>query len=283
MLNKLTKWLSLVLLATVAGLGFADTRPLLVTSIHPMTLIAGDLADDWLEVKQLLADNQEPHHVSLSISQRRLLENADLVLWVGEFMEGFLVRGMAALPDEKQISMQKALSQSDNRFEDPHYWLDPAKVRVLYRALAAKLIDRFPERQSQIENRLADALNLLDTGVARARASLAPGGSRKIVVDHQAYGHLREFLGIEILGALTDERGAALGARGFAGLMGQPEVDCVVVEQLPPVRGAVKLAKHYNRPIVEIDPLGRRVPIEEGYAGFLRDLSLGFQRCFGGP
>lgn len=279
MLSKLVKLFSIVLLL-ISSPGFSDDRPVVVASIHPLTLIAFDLAGDWAEVKQVLADNQEPHHVSLSISQRRLLEDADIVLWVGEFMEGFLVKGMATVPDDRQLSMQSVVAGGEIEFEDAHYWLDPDKVGDFYRVVAAALSQRFPQHRAQIDVRLANSLSRLEQGVAEVRALLAPVISRKVIVDHQAYSHLQPFLGIEILGALTDERGAALGARGFSRLMGQTKVDCIVVEQLPPVRGAVKLAKHYGRPIVEIDPLGRGVSVEEGYAGLLRAFGRGFQRCF---
>jgi len=176
--------------------------------------------------------------------------------------------------------VQSVVAGGEIDFEDAHYWLDPDKVGDFYRVVAAALSQRFPQHRAQIDVRLANSLSRLEQGVAEVRALLAPVISRKVIVDHQAYSHLQPFLGIEILGALTDERGAALGARGFSRLMGQTKVDCIVVEQLPPVRGAVKLAKHYGRPIVEIDPLGRGVSVEEGYAGLLRAFGRGFQRCF---
>lgn len=277
--SKFAKLLAITLLL-VSNLVVADVRPVLVTSIHPLTLIASDLAGDWLEVKQLLADNQEPHHVSLSISQRELLEAPDLVLWVGPFMESFLVKAMAAVPEERQLSMQEIVYGETASFEDAHYWLDPFKVRLFYAALADRLKAQFPDYEQQIDVSLENALDRLDSAVTDAHGALATYAGRKVIVDHQAYGHLAAFAGIEVLGALTDERGASLGARGFGKLMSQTDVACILVEQLPPVKGAIKLAQHYERPLVEIDPLGRRVSVEHGYVGLLGAVVDGLKDCF---
>jgi zinc transport system substrate-binding protein len=277
--SKFAKFSAITLLLA-SNLVVADVRPVLVTSIHPLTLIASDLAGDWLEVKQLLADNQEPHHVSLSISQRELLEDPGLVLWVGPFMESFLVKAMAGVPEQHQLSMQEIVSSEKSSFEDAHYWLDPFKVRLFYAALADRLQAQFPDYGQQIDVSLENALGRLDSAIVDAQVALAPYSGSKVIVDHQAYGHLAGFAGIEVLGALTDERGASLGARGFGKLMNQTEVACILVEQLPPVKGAIKLAQHYDRPLVEIDPLGRHVSVEQGYIGLLGAVVDGLKDCF---
>src|SRR5690606_40425237 len=77
---------------------------LVVTSIRPLTLIARELAGGDAEVRELLTAGEDPHHVALSSSRRRLLARADLVVWVGPGLEAFLAKPLAGLDAERVLT-----------------------------------------------------------------------------------------------------------------------------------------------------------------------------------
>ena len=264
--------------------GLAAEKPLLVASIRPLALMAGDLGGDWLEVRQLLKDNQEPHHVALTISQRRLIEEAQLILWVGPTLENYLADGVRGRPAGAALSLEDiAASHFADRDMggDAHLWLEPDIVRGVYRELAGMLAARYPQRRAAIEARLDRVLVALDDRVAAIAAEFADLGTDRGVplVDHQAYGYFMEYFGIPLAGALVDARGVPAGARSLAALEATANASCLVVERLPPTRRASQLAERLGLKLVAIDPLATAVPVDEGYLGLIEDMASGFRAC----
>ena len=62
----------------------------LVASIRPLAFLLNELALPADEVIQLVSNNSSAHHYQLKVSDRRLLQSADLVVWVGPALELFL-------------------------------------------------------------------------------------------------------------------------------------------------------------------------------------------------
>ena len=283
----------------------SDVR--VVASIRPLALMAADLGGDWLQVDTLLAANQEPHHLSLSISQRRLLSRADLVLWVDPGLEAYLVKPLSDRPPQISLAFRGVLAEppssplaptrgehddhSNHRGDDHgeqrshdhggdfHYWLDPDLVAEYYQLLAARLIDLAPTREAAIRAQLQQRLAALRDFEADAAARLAPFARRPVLVDHQAYGYFARHFNLNIAGALVDESGVNAGPRTLAGLGQQREVRCVVVELLPPSRRADKMAAQLNVPVVAVNPLGSGLAPEAGFIDLLAAVTDGFVRC----
>jgi zinc transport system substrate-binding protein len=251
-----------------------------VTTIYPLTLIANDLGRGWLKTVQLLDNNQEPHHISLKISQREQIDNAPLILWVGPELENFLEKPLANVPEKRKLALSDAASPEDLSKQDPHYWLQPQIVKRYYRRLANRLRELYPEHADRIERNLERALERLDQAIVRAKNSQAGAEGKSVLVEHQAYQHYTDFFGITIAGALVDSRGMSAGARAVMQLRAESEAACVIVEQLPAARGISTVAADLNLDIVAIDPLGRESDKEMGYAGFLNGIHSGFQSCF---
>jgi zinc transport system substrate-binding protein len=75
----------------VDELRLADKAGLtLVASIRPLAFLLNELVLPADKVIQLVSDNNSAHHYQLKVSDRRLLQSADLVVWVGPELELFL-------------------------------------------------------------------------------------------------------------------------------------------------------------------------------------------------
>jgi len=279
----------ILLLLFCSGAFSAETskaEPLVVTSVHPLALLAADIGGNWLNVRQLLKDNQEPHHVALSFSQRRLLEDADLILWVSPSLETFLVQPLQSRPQQRQFSLA-AVSES-LPFEaagnpDPHLWLRPEAIGHYYREFARVLAEKFPEKRQLIAERLADRLAAVEAKLAEIATRLNRLDRKPVIVDHQAYSHFARYFAIPLAGALVDESGVAAGAKGIATLASTKNVACVVVEQLPAPQRAQKMADMLGVAIVAIDPLGMTIEPQEGLVALLESMAAGFEQCLGSP
>lgn len=87
----------LIVLACPAYAG--PESPKVVVSISPLHNLVSGIMEGAGEPTLLLPANASPHSHSLRPSDRRMLESADLLIWVGPELEGFLQRTVQTLPD----------------------------------------------------------------------------------------------------------------------------------------------------------------------------------------
>ena len=66
-----------------------------VATIKPLQLIAADIVGDTGRVDVLIPPGASPHHYSMKPSDRRKLDEAGLVAWVGPDLETFLVKTLS--------------------------------------------------------------------------------------------------------------------------------------------------------------------------------------------
>src|SRR5919106_6675550 len=81
----------------------ADPAPAVVVSIKPIhALVAGVMAG--VATPELLIEGAgSPHSYALRPSQAQALEEADVVFWVGEGLEAFLEKPLAALSGNAKV------------------------------------------------------------------------------------------------------------------------------------------------------------------------------------
>src|SRR5690606_10616423 len=94
---KLALLICAVLCASVACNRPETGSPQVLASIRPLTLLVTDLlaGTDSEAVYTLLPGNVDPHNYSLRVSDRKALQQARLVVWVGPDMERSLARPLA--------------------------------------------------------------------------------------------------------------------------------------------------------------------------------------------
>ncbi|MDX5298842.1 MAG: zinc ABC transporter substrate-binding protein, partial [Gammaproteobacteria bacterium] len=162
------------LMIGTAPLAWAE-KPLVTTTLHPLSLILSGIAGDQVEIRTLIPGNASPHTYQLRPSERQLLDEAALIVWVGPDMETFLDRLMhqpalsskvltlwpgAKMPAKdaddhdhdhaahKPSTDTHAHDEHDEHDEhdhdhgagqDPHIWLDPALVVQIGEQMHARL------------------------------------------------------------------------------------------------------------------------------------------------
>lgn len=88
----------------VLGAGVAQADVL--TSIKPLGFIANAITDGVTETKVLLPASASPHDYSLKPSDMSQLQSAQLVVWIGDGLEGFLEKSIEKLPKEKVLTLE---------------------------------------------------------------------------------------------------------------------------------------------------------------------------------
>ena len=81
-----------------AGIGAAQAEVNVVVSIKPVHALVAAIMDGAGTPDLIIEGTGSPHNYALKPSQAQLLQNADLVFWIGHDFEQFLENPLRALP-----------------------------------------------------------------------------------------------------------------------------------------------------------------------------------------
>jgi zinc transport system substrate-binding protein len=231
-----------VLLSMVAPLlSSAAAAPLVVATIKPVHSLVAMVMQGVAEPHLLITSGASPHTYSLRPSDAQTLQQADLVFWVGEGLETFLVKPLRALPRKARIialaeapgvvllpyrssglweahgpgstdsSTPHAHDEShpdgdddhEHRAADMHIWLDPANSQAMVHAAAAALSEVDPSHAETYRSNAEAALASLQALDDSLRQTLEPLAGRPYVVFHDAYHYLERRYGLTPVGSIT--------------------------------------------------------------------------------
>lgn len=172
----------------VVGATCTDTRteePTVVASFYPLAYAARELAGEGWTVVDLTPPGTEAHDVELSAEDRATIEEADVVLYLGE--TGFQPQVEQAVQDTRTRAV--AVSTRFRRFdlsEDPHIWLDPILFSDVIAQMAVGMRRLDPAVTARVQNIDARMERLHD----RYRRRLANCEYRTMIVSHEAFGYM---------------------------------------------------------------------------------------------
>ena len=124
-------WISFCLIIMTTSV--AQAR-LLVASTQPLYLIAQAVSAGIEQPMLLIPAQQDGHHVQIKPEDRRRVQHADLVLWVGTEYEAGLSSllsskpnaiALTSLPTLQRLPLRNLDGQPRPNTLDPHVWLAP--------------------------------------------------------------------------------------------------------------------------------------------------------------
>ena len=89
-MNKILKLISSVFIALLATISISKAEVKVVASIKPIHSLASYVMDGVGKPDLIVDGYNSPHGFSLKPSHAKMIENADLIIWVGEDLEAFL-------------------------------------------------------------------------------------------------------------------------------------------------------------------------------------------------
>ncbi|AWX15459.1 zinc ABC transporter substrate-binding protein [Mergibacter septicus] len=98
-------WKKTLFATLISGLSYTANANIL-TSIQPLGFIASAIADGVTTTEVLIPATASPHDYSLKPSDVKKLQNAGLVVWIGEDIDGFLEKAVKKLPTNKVITLE---------------------------------------------------------------------------------------------------------------------------------------------------------------------------------
>jgi zinc transport system substrate-binding protein len=111
----------LIILAILSCASLARAEPQVVVSIKPIHALTAAIMAGVGEPSLILKGAASPHGYALSPSDARALQNADLLIWVGPGLEGFLVSSLDSLAaNATQVMLMEAEGLTLLPWRDTH-------------------------------------------------------------------------------------------------------------------------------------------------------------------
>ncbi len=192
----------------------------IVTSFYPLAYFSEQVAQEYADISLLTETGSDPHHFTLSPSQRIQAEEADIFLYNGAGLDPWAetlakdLKAMGIITIEMAESLPEAFLHEAEEHEDehgheedehehgaidPHFWLNPEIAQEMTRIIKEALVQLDPENAEAYTSQallLTDRLTSLDKGF---KESLESCEQDTIVVAHDAYGYLAERYGFTTL------------------------------------------------------------------------------------
>lgn len=297
------------LVATTALPARAEA-PKVVVSIKPIHSLVASVMHGVGEPVLLVRGGASPHSYTMKPSDAKALSAADLVVWVGPELEGFLEKPLQAnapkatrltLMDLKSLTLLQAREggaweahdhgheqhgHADEHEElNSHIWLDPANARAIVTATADALTAKDPADAEAYRTNADRTLQALDALDAELKATLTPLKDKPFVVFHDAYQYFEARYDLSAVGSITvspDRRPSAKRLSAIRAKIAGLNAACVFSEpQFEPtlVRTVVEGTKAKTG---VLDPEGADLPEGEAlYPTLMRNLAASLRGCLG--
>ena len=283
-----------------------------LVSIKPFHSLVSAIMQDVSEPLLLINGNNSPHSSALRPSSAENLQQADLVFWGGEILEGFLTKpiqslssraklvslqetaGLRLLPLRSGIGWQKHETDSANDHSaedettstsgtDPHIWLDPYNAKIISSKIVEILTEMDPQNaQSYRRNgeKYGLRLELLDR---KLKAEMTKVAETPYMVFHDAYQYFEKRYQLNVVGSMTLHIGFGSSVRRLTAVrktIQKEKIRCIFSEPQFSPKLLQTVIAGTNVKQGTLDPLG--AGLESGaelYFTLLNNLSHNLSSC----
>ena len=272
-----------------------------LTTIKPLGFIAAAITDGVSEPKVLLPTGASPHDFSLRPSDIRSINSADLVVWVGPELEGFMAKPLANHPhalaltqvegmplfnyatqdshdshdhdahDHDHAAHEHGDHDHDEGHEghhhegvDPHIWLGPTQAKVIAKAIASELGKLDPANQARYDANLVAFDAKVDAKDKVIAGQMKAVNQKGYFVFHEAYGYWERHYGMSSKGHFTVSPERRPGAKTLVDIrkaLEEKQASCIYAE--PQFSPAVieSVARNTGAKVLLLDEVGEQVPL----------------------
>jgi zinc transport system substrate-binding protein len=257
-------------------------QPLIVTNLYPVQWLAQELVGDQASVISLTPEGTEPHDLALDAKDRKEIDKADVVLYLGADFQPDVQRAVdqlgadAVAEDLLTAPGVELLTAGDIGKEtlaggkDPHVWLSPVEMIAMADAAAGTIETALPQLAPTVETNLAQLRTSLEGLDARYRTELTNCDTRVLVTSHAAFGYLADAYGLQqvpIAGVTPEDEPDPKTLQSIAEIARQDNVKTVFFEDALPSDLSQTVADEIGAQIsllsaLEFDPRGSIGPDE---------------------
>jgi zinc transport system substrate-binding protein len=308
--------------APLAGLllfaGPAAAEVAVVASIKPVHALTAAVMQGAGTPHLIVQGGASPHSMSLKPSDARALQEAGVVVWVGEGLEAFLVSpleslagkarvvelseaaGLTRLPyraggawadhDDHDEEHEEHAHEDEHEHAheegiDMHLWLDPANAKAMVAAIAEALIAADPDNSGIYTANARIMEHRLDQLSEEIAHDLAPVKDVPFVVFHDAFQYLDTAFGLNNVGSITVNPEQPPGAARLSeihGKIAELQARCVFAEPQFEPRLVQVVIEGTAAKTATLDPLGAAIPDgPDLYFTMMRENAASLKACLG--
>ncbi|HBB35879.1 MAG TPA: zinc ABC transporter substrate-binding protein [Cyanobacteria bacterium UBA9273] len=241
-----------------------ETKPLVVTTVAPLTNIVSNIAGDRVEIKGIIPEGTDSHTFEPRPSDADLLAKADLILTNGLRLETPTKKlADASKPKETKIYElgSNTITQKDWLFDfsfpkdkgdpNPHLWVNPKYAKAYAELAAQQLTELDPAGKDYYATNLKNYLQRLDELDKATRAVVAtiPENNRKLLTYHDSWAYWAREYGFEVIGAIQPSDFNEPSAQDVAKLVEQVRqlgVPAIFGSEVYPSKVAEQIAREAN-------------------------------------
>ena len=265
-----------------------------VTTIKPLHSLISNVMDGIGEPSLIIEGSTSPHSFVLKPSHAKLIEQADIIFWIGEDIETFMEKPLESIAkNAKKVSfmelssIEKLKFREENIIEhedhddhghgekkdhddhgdgheghhhgefDAHIWLDPANAKEMLHEIAHELADLDPVNADKYESNADNTIKSIDDMISSVSSSI--NKDAKFIVFHDAYQYFEKRFGVATAGALTLNTDVLPGAKQISEIqevIAERDIKCIFSEPQFNPKIIETIAQDTGIKTGVLDPLG---------------------------
>ena len=279
-----------------------------VTSIKPIHSLASYLMQGIGSPSLIVEGSNSPHNFTLKPSHAKMLQQADLVFWVGENLETPLEKPIKSISKKSKVielleinGLKKLEFREKNIFDghddhghkkhddhghahgdhDPHIWLDPSNAKVIAKKMTKELVSLDKENAKTYKENSKKLIKEIDLLIKDIKNNTNKNAS--FIVFHDAYQYFEKKFRVDAIGALTVNTDILPGAeqlKDIRNVINKKKAKCIFSEPQfnPNIINAI--AKDTNIKTGVLDPLGSTLPADKNqYFMLIKNISNSLKPC----
>lgn len=279
--------------------------PNVVVSIKPIHSLVCAIMKGVGTPVLLMKENDSPHIHVLKPSEMMDLQQADVIIWIGDNYETAMRNSLNAVKGRKTVmtlmecdGLNKLRNRvgplwggeghfhdhdhghsHDHSYDwDGHIWLAPNNARAILVAVTRTLSKVDPMNTSFYEGNCKNALARMDELAQEMLAVLQETKEKTYVLYHDSTQYYDHYYGTQAVGAIVPEPGQSPSACHLDNLIQTlkttPDIKCIFMEPQFDNKLVRTLSYESNIPFSQIDYIGiDLVPGEDAYYDMMRRLT----------
>ena len=284
--------------APVISHAASSDGPVVVT-IKPLYSLVAKLSEGIEKPVLLMKQMPSPHHYSMRPSERRLLSDARVIVWIGPQMETSLSRIIsqqdAVIITAMQANGVKKLERrtkhghrhqadhahTDMMTTDPHIWLSVRNTIAISNYISQQLIASDPENTVRYQANLAQLTDRIEQLSRRIKADLH-NNRRPFITYHDAYQYFEDEHQLNHVDSISFDEEAGISLKHLHHIKDSIEKNNVrcLLYQSPKPDIVDTLTKKSQVAAYALDPLGLDLDDEkEAWFQIMLTTAATFKKC----
>lgn len=257
-----------------------EPKKIIYTTFIPVTDLTKRIVGDKWEVRSIMGDGDEPHSFELKTKDMARLTDADLIVYNGANMEGFIPDLKNVIGDENKfldlsqgLTLLEAKESENHDFVNPHTWLSVKnaieQLDTVYKKISAMDPENEPYYKKNLEENRAEFKKLdkkFESELAKVK------GDKYFVISHAAFNYLASDYGLKqvaVAGISPEEEPTAKQLKAIADFVKAHNISTIFFEGKATPKVAETLAKNTSVKTSTMYTMENLTP-EEAKLGYIK-------------